>query len=298
MPLDAEIYGYKQTLKPSLIASIAMHAGLVAFLVFFPSLLSRSGLSWGNNGSGGASGEAMSAHLVSGIPLPANPQANPENVLATENKGLSKPLPAPVPKKAVEDKTAIPIPDRQAKVKTPPKPEPVKPREQADVVPPPRPVPQTATPPVAPSVQPPPRVQEPPRPPDNTVPYGEGGPVAGPYTTVSTSTGAGGLKFGEGGNGTFGSMYGWYADVVARKVHQAWQSEVNPDVISAKRVYILFDIARNGTPSHVRIEQSSGIPALDQSATRALQRIDTFGPLPSGYNGSYVSVEFWFDYRR
>jgi hypothetical protein len=31
---------------------------------------------------------------------------------------------------------------------------------------------------------------------------------------------------------------------------------------------------------------------------RALQRIDTFGPLPNDYNGSNVAVEFWFDYKR
>ncbi len=133
---------------------------------------------------------------------------------------------------------------------------------------------------------------------DNTVPFGEGGPVAGPYTTFQNGNTAGGMKFGEGGTGSFGSRFGWYTDVVARKVHQAWESEVNPSVSSAKRVYILFDISRYGTPSNVRIEQSSGIPSLDQSAVRALQRIDTFGPLPQGYNGSYVSVEFWFDYRR
>jgi len=85
---------------------------------------------------------------------------------------------------------------------------------------------------------------------------------------------------------------------VARKVHEAWQSEVNPGITSAKRVYILFDISRSGSPSNVRVEQSSGIPSLDISAVRALQRIDTFGPLPQGYSGNYVSVEFWFDYRR
>jgi protein TonB len=63
-------------------------------------------------------------------------------------------------------------------------------------------------------------------------------------------------------------------------------------------VYILFDISRSGSPSHVKVEQSSGVPSLDQAAVRAIQRIDTFGPLPQGYNGNYVSVEFWFDYRR
>jgi protein TonB len=46
------------------------------------------------------------------------------------------------------------------------------------------------------------------------------------------------------------------------------------------------------------VEQSSGVPSLDQSATRALQRIDTFGDLPREYAGSKVSVEFWFDYKR
>ncbi len=72
MPLDAEIYGYRLSLTRSLAVSVGMHAGLLAFLLLFPALLSHSGLEWGNNGSGGASGEAMSAHLVSGIPLPAS----------------------------------------------------------------------------------------------------------------------------------------------------------------------------------------------------------------------------------
>jgi protein TonB len=289
MPLDAEIYGYRLPLSRSLAVSIGMHAGLLAFVLLFPTLMSQSGLEWGSNGSGGASGEAMSARLVSGIPLPASSQAKPENVLATESKGLSKSLPAPAVK---EDKEAIAIPEREAKIKKP-----EKPQEKAAVTPPAHPLATPVAPPVATPTQ------QTPAPPeeanvDNTIPFGEGGPVAGPYTTMQTSTGAGGLKFGEGGGGSFGSMYGWYADVVARKVHQAWQSEVNPNVVSAKRVYILFDIARNGSPSHVRVEQSSGIPSLDQSALRALQRIDTFGPLPSGYSGKYISVEFWFDYRR
>jgi protein TonB len=48
----------------------------------------------------------------------------------------------------------------------------------------------------------------------------------------------------------------------------------------------------------VQLEQSSGVPSLDQSAIRAIQRIDTFGPLPSDYSGSKVTVEFWFDFKR
>jgi protein TonB len=86
---------------------------------------------------------------------------------------------------------------------------------------------------------------------------------------------------------------------VQRKVTENWlKYEVDPRISDAKRVYLTFDIARDGHPANVQIEQSSGVPSLDQSAVRALQRIDTFGPLPAGYSGSKVSVEFWFDYKR
>ena len=52
----------------------------------------------------------------------------------------------------------------------------------------------------------------------------------------------------------------------------------------ARRVYVTFDIKRDGHPANVQVEQSSGVPSLDQSAVRALQRIDTFGPLPPDYS--------------
>jgi protein TonB len=282
MPLDAEIYDHKEALAPSLVLSTAMHAALVLCVLFLPAMLSHSGDSWGNGGSGGAPGDAISATLVGGIPLPPNPQAKPENVLANESKGLSQSLPAPAAK---EDDHAIAIPDKQAKVKNL-KEKPSNAHPQA----PPKQKPLVSTP----TYEKPREVAKV----DNTVPFGAGGPVSGPYTSFQNGGTTGGLKFGEGGNGSFGSRFGWYTDVVARKVHEAWQSEVNPSVSSAKRVYILFDISRSGTPSNVRIEQSSGIPSLDISAVRALQRIDTFGPLPQGYSGSHVSVEFWFDYRR
>ena len=101
------------------------------------------------------------------------------------------------------------------------------------------------------------------------------------------------------GGGDFGKMYAWYVDVVRRSVAQNWlKYEVDPSITAARRVYLTFDILRDGSPANVQIEQSSGVPSLDQSAVRALQRIDTFGPLPAGYGGNRVSVEFWFDYKR
>ena len=87
--------------------------------------------------------------------------------------------------------------------------------------------------------------------------------------------------------------------MIQQKVAENWlKYEVDPNITSAQRVYITFDIARDGHPSNVQIEQSSGVPSLDISAVRALQRIDTFGPLPPDYPGSKISVEYWFDYKK
>ena len=133
---------------------------------------------------------------------------------------------------------------------------------------------------------------------NNVVPFGQGGPVSGPYGTFSAGGAKGGFGF-TGGGGDFGTRFGWYVDTVRRKVSDNWlKYEIDPRIGEARRVYLVFDITRDGHPSHIEVEQSSGVPSLDQSAVRALQRIDTFGPLPSDYSGNKVSVEFWFDYKR
>src|SRR5438445_646534 len=113
------------------------------------------------------------------------------------------------------------------------------------------------------------------------------------------ASGGRGQGWGSGGGGDFGTRFGWYVDTVRRKVSDNWlKYEIDPRIGEARRVYLVFDITRDGHPSHIEVEQSSGVPSLDQSAVRALQRIDTFGPLPSDYSGNKVSVEFWFDYKR
>jgi len=259
--IDIDIYSEHGQLRRPLAWSLGLHLAFTAFVVLYTMFIQGfRGEGWGSGGGG----DAMGATLVSAIPLPANPTET-TNVLATESKGISKSQPTVQEKKP----EAIPIPDKNAKTKI--KPAPV----------------QTATK----------RKVEPEPLESNQIPYGEGGPVNGPYTMT-----AGGAKggFGFTGNGgDFGSRYSWYVQAVQRKVSESWlKYEVDPRISEAKRVYVIFDIARDGHPSNVSIEQSSGVPSLDQSAVRALQRIDTFGPLPSDYSGSKVSVEFWFDYKR
>jgi len=254
-----DIYSEPAGLHRPLAWSLGLHLGFAAFVVLYAMFIHGvRGEGWGSGGGG----DAMGATLVNSVPLPANP-AETQNVLATESKGLSKSQPI-VQEKEPE---AIPIPDKNTKTKSAPI--------------------KTATQ----------RKPEPEPPESNQIPYGEGGPVSGPYT-MSAGGAKGGFGF-TGSGGDFGSRFSWYVQAVQRKVTENWlKYEVDPRITEGKRVYLTFDIARDGHPSNVEIEQSSGVPSLDLSAMRAIQRIDTFGSLPPDYSGSKVSVEFWFDYKR
>ncbi len=223
--------------------SAGLHVLLFGSIIVYSVFVDlRHGENWGST----EIGEAMSATLVSRapVPLPSQPEQT-ENVVANESKGLTESKPQTVE----QQPNALLIPDQNIKKKPDQHTSPEKPR-----IPPPE---------------------------DNRIPFGQGGPVSGPF-------------------GVFiGSQFGWYVDVVRRKVSENWMKyEVDPSITASRRVYIVFDIQSGGEPTNIQVEQSSGVPSLDQSAIRALQRIDSFGPLPGGYRGSKVSVEFWFDYKR
>ncbi len=261
MEANAEIFFEHDRWGRNLAWSVALHAAVAGSIVLY-ALIGPGG--HGSTWGAGGGGEAMGVTLVSSVPLPAS-SAQTQNVLANESKGLTQSL----PKTEAKEPEAIPIPDKNTKQKT-------KPRSSE-------------------SHQ---KVERQPEEESNVVPFGEGGPVSGPYGVFNAGGAKGGFGF-TGGGGDFGSRYAWYVRVVQQKVSENWlKYEVDPRISDARRVYVTFDIKRDGHPTNVEVEQSSGVPSLDQSAVRALQRIDTFGPLPSDYSESKVSVEFWFDYKR
>ena len=260
MPADAEIFFEHGKLGRPLLASVGLHLGFAVMAVLLSMYSGRHGEMWGAGGGG----DAIGVSLVSTVPLPASP-VQTQNVVANESKGLTQSK----PQEKENEPEAIPIPDKTTKVKAKPA------VSAAKAKPKPEPEPET-----------------------NEIPYGRGGPVSGPYGTFSAAGAKGGFGF-QGGGGDFGSTYAWYVRVVQQKVSENWlKYEIDPSIHKANRVYLTFDITRSGQPSHVQVEQSSGVPSLDQSAVRAIQRIDTFGPLPPEYSGSKVTVEFWFDYTR
>ena len=94
---------------------------------------------------------------------------------------------------------------------------------------------------------------------------------------------------------TFGNRYAYYLRLVSQKVSQNWvASEADARSSQGKRVTLLFAIDRDGNPGDVRVENRSGSPSLDQSALHAVERVDTFGPLPAG---NQITIEFAFDYK-
>ncbi len=261
MALNTDIYLEHDRLGRPLAWSAGLHIGVVVAALIYTAIVSGpSGNSWGAGGGG----EAIGATLVSTVPLPANPTQT-QNVLANESKGITQSQPKPVEK----EPDAIEIKGKNAKIK--PKKTPTATKDK------PKPGPEEES---------------------NQVAFGEGGPVSGPYGTFSAAGAKGGFGF-TGGGGDFGTRFAWYVQGVQRKVSENWlKYEVDPRITSAQRVYITFDIARDGHPMNAQVEQSSGVPSLDISAVRTIQRIDTFGPLPPEYSGNKVSVEFWFDYKR
>ena len=261
MQANAEIFFEHDQWGRNLAWSAGLHVGVVLLIVGYAVFVpGHTGSGWGAGGGG----DAMGVTLVSTIPLPSQP-AETQNVLANDSKGLTQSK----PKEEVKEPDAIPIADKDAKKK------PLK-KETTSSQKKPEPVEEA----------------------NNVVPYGQGGPVSGPYGTFSAGGAKGGFGF-TGGGGDFGSRYAWYVKVVQQKVSENWlKYEVDPRISDAQRVYVTFDVMRDGHPANVQVEQSSGVPSLDQSAVRAIQRIDTFGPLPPDYSGNKVSVEFWFDYKR
>lgn len=261
MAANADIFFEHDRWGRNLGWSLALHVVVAGAILLYTVISPGGGGNWGMGGGG----EAMGVSLVTTVPLPASPTQT-KNVLANESKGISESKPKP----KEEEPEAIPIPDKHAKVK--PK------KELSETKRKPEPQPQQEA--------------------NNVVPFGQGGPVSGPYGVFSANGAKGGFGF-TGGGGDFGTRFAWYVRVVQQKVSENWlKYEVDPRITEANRVYVTFDIGRDGHPSHIQVEQSSGVPSLDESAIRALQRIDTFGPLPSDYPGNKVSVEFWFDYKK
>lgn len=263
--------------------SVLLHVGLCGALVI-ATLLSHRGANWGGPGGSISVGIASS---VPAIPLPRPNMVSPSRVV-DNSRGLYKTAPPPDIKTPPPDAVALP---RFSKLKPPPPPKKKKPIERAEA---------HETPP-PPKTHPSKILENTTPPPENAIPYGGGGAPTVPVTTFAMGAGKtqAGLTFNGSSGGDFGSKFSYYVEAVQRRVSGNWlQSTVDPGVQSAPEVVVTFTVHRDGTISSVRLTQSSNNASVDNSAIRAVKDSSPLDPLPAAYQGSYVNVQFTFDYHR
>jgi TonB family protein len=253
----------RESLRGSVLVSLALHGLLGALALGYKALGLYRGLGWGNPWGGkGSSVRVNVVNSLPGMPLPAPMLATP-NTLATEDPGLYHKEPEP---KVEPPKNAEELPKFQDTEKSNP---PVRVNK---------------------------RIQKETEPPPNAIPTGEGGKPSITYGQFVNDEGSGGLSFGEG---MFGERYGWYVEAVRNRISSNWLvSAISPNIISVRRVYVRFDILRDGTITNLQVAQSSGVAEVDRSALRAVLASNPLGPLPQDYSSSKVAVSFYFDFRR
>ena len=254
-----------ERLGRTLVLSLLTHALLVFAFFFLPGVLSSKQELWGDEFGGGAMSVGI-VQNVRGLNLP-KPDLTTDTTIASESKGLGQTEVAKSVMKELElpDPKAFEIEDKKKQ----------EPKRQE------RPV-KKAPAQIAKN-----------EPPKEVVPFGEGGNPNFSYSQFNGAAGSGGVGIGDG---VFGQKYGWYVRQIRDIVSSNWlQNMVDPNVRSAPKAFIQFDIQRDGSVANEFVKQSSGIPSLDRSGLRAI-RASRFPPLPGGE--TRLTVEFYFEYSR
>jgi TonB family protein len=90
--------------------------------------------------------------------------------------------------------------------------------------------------------------------------------------------------------------YAWYLSRLVSKINERWDDRALP----GNQPIVAFEIGRNGQvdAAKVKIEKSSGNPAYDYKAVRAIVESTPFPPLPDDFKAQYLNVHLQFNYSR
>ena len=201
--------------------------------------------------------------MVNALPIPPKLSTDANNVLATET-------PSPAPITPTPATVAAPKPDS-----VPIPVAPTKPLKTAEK-----------------NAPPPPRHPQPVKVDPTKVQTGEAPGLNVAMSSIQTRVGTSSINVTDS---AFGTRFAFYIQQINQKLAAQWLTPMLDPNAKGHRVYIVFQVGRDGTPSNVRIQTPSGDKTLDQTALHALQRIDTFGPLPDGYTGNYINAVYQFD---
>ena len=253
-----DILDERERLAAPLFWSIALHVAIVAAFIVYGVYLKNFGPRFGSPDATG--GTAVTVTPVDSIPIPH--RQGPENPVSNDSQSI---LPSPP---QLKDETKQPPPPKQA-VEIPDQERPKKfqqqtRRKQAYV----QPVPKNQIP--------------------TKVPQAAVNPM------YSMNQGGGGV--GIGPNTPLGERFGWYAEMIRKIIARNWATNGLAGTQGAPAI-IGFVIARDGRVSGVRVVQSSGNPAIDNSALRAVYNSNPLPGLPPQYSQNTAPAEFTFDLR-
>jgi protein TonB len=86
--------------------------------------------------------------------------------------------------------------------------------------------------------------------------------------------------------------YAWYIQAIHRKIQERWEGRA----IDGRQPEVIFVIGADGRLRELGIGRSSGNPAYDQLAMRAVGDANPFPPLPAGFGKSTLTVGLQFIY--
>ncbi len=200
----------------------------------------------------------VSVGVVSKIPIPQRDA--PENPVANDSQSTVRTAPAKqdTQKQALPDKTAVEIPDN-----TKPKKLDKRPQQEKKYLQP----------------APPNQIYSQTKQAVSSPMYG--GPI-----------GAG--QVGIGPNSPLGNRLGWYAEIVRERLAQNWHTN---GLSGQNAAIVSFTILRSGEIQDVRVLQTSGNPATDNTALRAVYDTRQLPPLPAQITESSISAQFTFSLR-
>ncbi|HVR42846.1 MAG TPA: energy transducer TonB [Thermoanaerobaculia bacterium] len=112
-------------------------------------------------------------------------------------------------------------------------------------------------------------------------------PAASEATPPLPAVGTAGVSGLEGGD----FPYTIYVDQMVAKIGSNW---FRPQSSGEPLAQVHFIIDRDGRIREVEIRRSSGIPAFDRAARRAVIESSPLPPLPFGYGGTWLGVHLTF----
>ena len=86
--------------------------------------------------------------------------------------------------------------------------------------------------------------------------------------------------------------YAWYIQAIHRKIQERWEGRA----IDGRQPEVVFEIAADGQLRGVEVRTTSGNPAYDQLAVRAIRDANPFPALPTGFGKPTLKVGLQFIY--